>query len=152
MHSFEVRAALSDKSRAFSFGDIPGFSSAVCLSKWTARQCSKVSASRTLAVPPDALLWGLDALGSRMWAGSPGRPHHSLCVLPPRHVFICPLVSLLCSLRLRALWETGNGLISNVYSLNESGSELNSLSVNLDWISQKSLVKPSAFQSVSVYQ
>lgn len=39
MHSFGVRAALSDKSRAFSFGDIPGFSSAVCLSKRTARQC-----------------------------------------------------------------------------------------------------------------
>lgn len=43
MHSFGVRAALSDKSRAFSSGDIPGFSSAVCLYKWTARQCNKVA-------------------------------------------------------------------------------------------------------------
>ena len=61
VHSSGVRAALSDKSRAFSSGDIPGFSSAVCLYKWTARQCNKVAAWPTSGCTCLVGLWGLDS-------------------------------------------------------------------------------------------
>ena len=74
VHSFGVRAALSDKSRAFSSGDIPGFSSAVCLYKWTARQCNKVVAWPNSGCTCLAGLWGLDSKSSRTWAGVPGHP------------------------------------------------------------------------------
>lgn len=64
IHSFGVRAALSEKSRTFSFGDISESSLVVCLHEQPARQCSKVVTRQTLAVlrghpPGTGLHWVL---------------------------------------------------------------------------------------------
>lgn len=73
VHSFGVRAALSDKSRAFSFGDSPGFSSAECLYKRTAKQRSKVSAWPNSGCTACLSSRGRTQ-GSSTWAGVPGHP------------------------------------------------------------------------------